>query len=286
MPRYSGRAGAFRTASQRVAVYDRYAKRCARPIELRCETGALKGLSLTGLLFRSSGGRCSRGTVGRRPILRAFGIGASILGVAGCRMPAIPSTQIDADRTVPVFVIAGGWHTELALPVNSLRGSLPLFAEAFPDARYLVFGWGQRDYYIAREPTIGDLLGAALPGPAVMLVVPLRQAPTNAYGSGRALSVKISEQGANALSGFIWRFLAVGADGRAVRIAPGPYPESVFYASSGTYSLDYTCNTWTATALKDAGLPIQASGVVFADQVTSQLRAIARLEHPVGVQTE
>jgi hypothetical protein len=48
----------------------------------------------------------------------------------------------------------------------------------------------------------------------------------------------------------------------AVRIAPGPYPESAFYASSGTYSLDYTCNTWTATALKAAGLPIQASGVV------------------------
>ncbi len=53
----------------------------------------------------------------------------------------------------------------------------------------------------------------------------------NAYGSGHVFSLEVSEHGANVLSGFIWRFLAVGADGRAVRIASGPYPESGFYAS-------------------------------------------------------
>ena len=92
-------------------------------------------------------------------------------------------------------------------------------------------------------------------------------------------SVEVSEQGANVLSSFIWRFLAAGAEGRPVRIAPGPDPQSAFYASRGTYSPGYTCNTWTATALKAAQLPIHASDVVFADQLTSQLRAIARLGH-------
>ena len=82
-------------------------------------------------------------------------------------MAAAASARNGADLTVPVFVIAAGWHTELALPVKSLRGRLAHFADAFPGARFLVFGWGQRDYYMAREPTIGDLLGAALPSPAV-----------------------------------------------------------------------------------------------------------------------
>ena len=162
----------------------------------------------------------------------------------------------------------------------SLRGKLAPFADAFPGARYLVFGWGQRDYYMAREPTIGDLLGAALPSPAVTLVVPLRQTPTNAYASDRVFSVEVSEHGANVLSSFIWRFLAVGAEGRPVRIEPGPYPESAFYVSNGTYSLGYTCNTWTAKGLKAAGLPIHASDVVLADQLASQLRVIGRLDHP------
>ena len=182
------------------------------------------------------------------------------------------------DRNVPIFVIEGGWHTELALSVESLRGSLTLFADAFPGARYLVFGWGQRDYYMARKPTIGDLLGAALPSSAVMLVVPLWRAPANVYGADHVFNVVVSDEGASALSGFIWRFLAKGADGRPVRVASGPYPQSAFYASRGTYSLGYTCNTWAATALRAAGVPIHASDVVLADQLTIQLRTMGCLD--------
>src|SRR5438477_3154204 len=40
---------------------------------------------------------------------------------------------------------------------------------AFPSAGYLVFGWGARDYYMARNPDIGDILRAVASGPAVML---------------------------------------------------------------------------------------------------------------------
>jgi hypothetical protein len=58
------------------------------------------------------------------------------------------------------------------------------------------------------------------------------------------------------------------------RVGTGPYPQSVFYASAGTYNLSHTCNTWTAEALRVAGLPVNAAGVVFAGQVLGQLPAI------------
>ena len=122
------------------------------------------------------------------------------------------------------------------------------------------------------------MFGAALPSSAVMLVVLLWQAPANAYGAEHVFNVEVSDQGAGVLSSFIWRFFAMGADGRAVRIAPGPYPRSAFYSSNGTCSLGYTCTTWTATALKAAGVPIHASDVVLADQLTSQLRTMGRLD--------
>ena len=51
------------------------------------------------------------------------------------------------------------------------------------------------------------------------------------------------------------------------RIAAGPYPGSVFYASTGTFALTHTCNTWTAQALQVGGLPVAASGVALADEI-------------------
>ena len=147
-------------------------------------------MSTLALSFRWAGGWRGRITIGSRAVLFAFGVGGIILAAAGGKMAA---ARNGIDRNVPIFVIAGGWHTELALPVASLRDRLTVFADAFPGARYLVFGWGRRDYYMAREPTMGDLLGAALPGPAVMLVVPLRQAPTNAYGAGHVFSMEVSD---------------------------------------------------------------------------------------------
>ena len=63
-------------------------------------------------------------------------------------------------------------------------------------------------------------------------------------------------------------------DGAAVRLADGPYVGSVFYASRETYDLFYTCNTWTARLLHDAGFPMNTN-VVFADQVMRQVSDVA-----------
>ena len=96
--------------------------------------------------FRSLHGCCDRTRIALRAVLCAFGIGGVILATDGSKTAAAHN---GIDRTLPIFVIAGGWHTELALPVESLRGRLTVFADAFRGVRHLVFGWGQRDYYIA-----------------------------------------------------------------------------------------------------------------------------------------
>ena len=50
------------------------------------------------------------------------------------------------------------------------KWSVGRYEAEFPSAGYLVFGWGARDYYMARNPGIGDILRAVASGPAVMLV--------------------------------------------------------------------------------------------------------------------
>jgi uncharacterized protein (TIGR02117 family) len=170
-----------------------------------------------------------------------------------------------------VYVVAGGWHTEIGLQLEAITGPLATLKPEFANARYLVFGWGARDYYMARNPGIGDILRAIAPGPAVMLVTPLQMLPEAFFGASNALAIHASSEGTQRLSQFLWDYLVIDKEGHPRRVATGPDPQSIFYASGGTYNLGHTCNTWTAEALRVAGLPVSAAGVVFASQVLNQL---------------
>ncbi len=71
------------------------------------------------------------------------------------------------------------------------------------------------------------------------------------------------------------RHLPNQLDGEPLIVGLGPYPGSLFYASSETYNLAYTCNTWVAEALSDGGLPLSPGGVIFAGQIMPEARRIA-----------
>jgi hypothetical protein len=66
-----------------------------------------------------------------------------------------------------------------------------------------------------------------------------------------------------------------------VSLGPGPYAGSEFFAALGTYDAFDTCNTWTATMLATAGLPVSASGIMFSHQVMDQARRVARQQSSV-----
>jgi uncharacterized protein (TIGR02117 family) len=155
--------------------------------------------------------------------------------------------------------------------VGAINGPLAALKTEFPSAGYLVFGWGARDYYMARNPGIDDILRAVASGPAVMLVIPLKIAPEAFFGVSNAVVIHVSPGGIERLSQLLWNYLATDEEGAPRGIGAGLYPESVFYASTGTYNVSHTCNTWTAEALRVTGLPVSATGVVFAAQVLDQL---------------
>ena len=160
--------------------------------------------------------------------------------------------------------IAGGWHTELGIESQAISGPLATLKSSFPNAKYLVFGWGAQDYYTAQNPGIEDLLRAVVPGPAVMLVVPLEVSPEISAGAADAFVLPISRDGLERLSEFfgtIWRRARKRYPPRRRRSLPA---KRLFSLSTKTYDLTHTCNTWTAAALRVAGLPVSEAGVVFA----------------------
>lgn len=209
---------------------------------------------------------------GRR-ILAAVLLAATL---ARCGTP--PARRADGGPDT-VFVIDRGWHTDIGLPVDELRGPLLVFQHSFPGVRVLVFGFGARGYLLSRRPGFGDMLAALLPAPGAILVTALRAPPAAAFGAGHVVALRVSRDGFGRIAGFVWRALERDGRGAPRLLANGPYPGSAFYASADIYDAFRTCNTWTAEALRAGGLPIGTTGIVFAGQVMDEARRVAARQH-------
>lgn len=208
----------------------------------------------------------------------------AVLGPAGCATRPASPPPLDALAVAEVRVVGRGWHTDISLPVAALGPALDNLAWAFPGARHMVFGFGDRGYLLDRGASPFQALRALLPGPGIILVTALATTPEAAFGGANVVTLPLSRDALDRLRGFIAdslvRDTASDGGGATGPIAKGPYPGSVFHASPVTYAATYTCNTWTAEALAVAGLPVPVTGMLFAGQLMSRVRRAA-MQRPV-----
>lgn len=199
----------------------------------------------------------------------------SCLVLVGCAAPA-PSADLTAGPpTETIFLIERGWHTDIGLQATQVGDMLGQLRATFPGVHTLVIGFGERAYMLHPDHDFGDMLAALTPGPGALLVTALHTTPGAAFPAGDVVELHVSARGLARLTDFIAGSFEPPPNGALRAIADGPYPGSLFYASTRTYSGTYTCNTWTAEALQTAGLPVRAAGVVFADDVAHQAGRIA-----------
>jgi uncharacterized protein (TIGR02117 family) len=199
----------------------------------------------------------------------------SCLVLVGCAAPA-PSADLTArPPTETIFLIERGWHTDIGLQATQVGDMLGQLRVTFPGVHTLVIGFGERAYLLHPDHDFGDMLAALIPGPGALLVTALHTTPGAAFPARDVVELHVSARGLARLTDFIAGSFERPPNGALRSIADGPYPGSLFYASTSTHSGTYTCNTWTAEALQTAGLPVRAAGVVFADDVADQARRIA-----------
>lgn len=185
--------------------------------------------------------------------------------LAGCVRPPAAACLEPPDGPL-AWVVDQGWHTEIALAAAALPEPLARLRTAFPGAETLAFGFGKRSYVLAEAGQMAELLRGPLPGPGVIQVKGLRAAPPLVW-PGRVLALQLDRAGLAALATFLWESIAPEEAGLALQ-------GSLFLAARQTYTLGFTCNTWTAAALQRAGLPVRPEGVVLAGAVLAQLRLL------------
>lgn len=201
---------------------------------------------------------------------------------AGCashsptRVPAAISTHISSSTTAyhaRVWVLDSGWHTGLILPREELGPTLSRLLQPEHATHYIMFGWGNRRFYMAPNPTLGMDIAALFPSQSVVLVEACDRSPPACYTSAVKLrTVSIPQGGLTRLDSYLVASMQTDAHGQLEPLAAGPDAGSEFYASALSYDAFHTCNTWTAEALQVAGLPVSYHGVIFAAQLWRQLQ--------------
>lgn len=171
--------------------------------------------------------------------------------------PAKPQ-QLASHR---ILVLANPIHTDVAIPIDEalLRRFAFLSAAGLPidadGARYIAFGWGGRAFYIA-TPTWSQLkLAPLLKGLTLdVSVMHVQLTGEISQPQPNVSAIDLDEAGFQALLGFIEASFQKGANG-PIPIDGAAYNDyDGFFEANGRFTAVMGCNTWTAAALRAAGL--------------------------------
>ncbi|MGX9181306.1 TIGR02117 family protein [Mesorhizobium sp. BHbdii] len=175
--------------------------------------------------------------------------------------PLLPAAAADPVATRHILVLKDPIHTDIAIPVDDkvrkrfhflVDGGIPA---DMAGVRYIVFGWGGRAFYL-ETPTWSEL--KAVP---VMKALTLDASVMHVDVAGNIVEphpdvagFDISEERFAALLDFITASFQQGPNG-PIPVENAAYSRfDRFYEVNGHFNALVGCNTWTAAALRIAGL--------------------------------
>jgi uncharacterized protein (TIGR02117 family) len=172
-----------------------------------------------------------------------------------------PEHSTGLTETRRILVLSNPIHTDIAIPLDPDTRAAYAFLGQFgipvadPRAEWLIVGWGGRAFYL-ETPTWADLkpmpLFRALTIDSSVMHVDVAGPIDEGHPSIRAFDLMPAEfQG---LSDFVLAsFLREG--GNVVAIPEAGYGDyDGFFEAHGSFNALVGCNTWTARALRSAGI--------------------------------
>lgn len=173
-----------------------------------------------------------------------------------------------------LYVINHGWHTGLAIRRGDIPDGLWPEHRQAPPGEYLEVGWGQREFYQTRDPSLLQALGAALwPQPSVLHLVGFNGQVTAKFSNSEVIGLPLDAPAMAQIVRYISDAYERDADGNVKRMGQGLYGDSRFFAGRENFHLFRTCNVWTARALRLAGCPVGAG--ITADNVMKSVAKCA-----------
>ena len=186
--------------------------------------------------------------------MRALLLCCLLCGCAASPVAVLP----EAPAAASIFLVTQGGHTGIAVRRADIPALLWPEKRDFPAADFLEVGWGERDFYMAQSagPWL-SFKAAFFPNRSVLHVAGIRGELAAFFKLSEVVEIRLSRPALDGLIRYLHDAYARGDQAAAAALAPGHYGDSRFYPGRETFHLLRTCNVWTATALRAAGLPVR-----------------------------
>ncbi len=198
----------------------------------------------------------------------------SLLIACSSRPYVVKHTEMNAaGGQEEIYIVRHGWHTGFVVPAKRIQNQLPKLKKRFGDTTYIEFGWGDKDFYQAKEKTTGLTLKAILwPTESVIHAVAVSEKANKFFAHSIVETLCLSEEEYSSLLRFISESFYKDERGRILELAEGIYGNSQFYKGDGNFYLMNTCNKWTPKGLKSAGIDISPTFKLTADSVMDYVK--------------
>lgn len=188
---------------------------------------------------------------------------------------AIASSDKPSAKERDIYLISTGWHTGIAVPVDTLlKRNLPESLD-FREIQYLEIGWGDRIFYQSPNPSYSALLNALLkPTSSVIHVYGFNHSIETTFRNSKTVKLTLNETEYTKLLYFIHKSFTRNVNGKPRLEGVGLYGKnnSFFYMANGEFHLFNNCNTWVASAIQSTGIGLNSTGIVTADNLLKTVR--------------
>jgi uncharacterized protein (TIGR02117 family) len=197
---------------------------------------------------------------------------------AGCARhePSRIAIDVPPPGVHSIFVVSYGFHTGLAVRARDVQEAVWPARRDFPDADFLVIGWGEREYYPRDDPGVWLALRTLLTrAQSTLNVIPVTGSIAHAFRDTEAIELRVPDSGFQRMVEFVRESYELDAHGRAIAIPSDLHDQGRFYASPRTFHAFENCNTWVARALQRAGLPVRPEITITAGSLLRQVRPLS-----------
>ena len=205
---------------------------------------------------------------GRAGCLVIVAVAATILVTSRPADPALWPPK-SGEAFTRALIVTNGFHSGMILSREKLlavavardRTAVQQVADRFGAYDLVELGWGEERFY-RNTPTLASidpvLALRALFWPytrSVVHVVGIEKTPDEFFAGAERITVDLSEEGFGRLVDSLDASFRRDLDGKVEEAGRGLYGPSLFYASTGHFSVVSDCNRWIGDRLGAAGLP-------------------------------